>query len=381
MAEQSIMDRIKADNRVEYVCPLDSDRHVLRVPVKLIEEHPKLNKVRGKSPEEVDLLTKSMARTGNTSIYPVCLFVEVGPEEVLKYFVADGHQRLRAALANKLETLTCLTITRWRTAEDALNESVQLQYARYEPQDRDLLSLAKVLSVKELADFTGKSESTVGRFAAVAQHEWFWPPIEDGVLGYSSAARLLKACNKSLDKLAALETSVTEKYAWAKGQARKWKDKLSQKKRDWDRKSREKTKVASYFKGFRWSDWVALLEADDGIVKGEDGKFRLKLNAEKPRGVAVRIGDEADWTKQIAVFNFFEAPVAAVTVEDIDEVLEEMPYIRENLLAIRARKLREEGQTEHPQPTRNPAITPITPPEPEPQQPKMKVGRRAKAEE
>jgi hypothetical protein len=34
-----------------------------------------------------------------------------------------------------------------------------------------------------------------------------------------------------------------------------------------------------------------------------------------------------------------------------------------------------------PQPTRNPVTTPAAPPEPEPQQPKMKVGRRPRAEE
>jgi hypothetical protein len=378
--EQNIVDRIKADKRVEYICPLDGDRHVLKVPVNLIEEHNKLTKVRGASPQEVDLLTKSMARTGNTSIYPVCLHVEGGPADVLKYFVADGHQRLRAARANGLDSLTCLYIGRWRTAEDALQESVQLQYARYEPQDRDLLSLAKLMSVKELADFTGKSETTLNRFAAVAEHEWFWPPIEDAMLGYSSAARLLKACNKNPDKLAALENTIKEKHEWAKAQAKKWKDKLSQRKRDWDKRSRDKTKVATYFKGFKWSDWVALLEADDGIVKGEDGRLHLRLDAEKPKGVAVRIGDEADWEKQIAVYNFFEAPVAAVTVEDIDEFLVEMPFVEQMLQAIRARKLREEGRIEHPLPTRNPAIMPATPPEPEPQQSRMKVGRRPKSD-
>ena len=101
-----------------------------------------------------------------------------------------------------------------------------------------------------------------------------------------------------------------------------------------------------------------LLAADDGIAKGEDAKFRLRLDAEKPRGVAVRIGDEMDWTKQIAVYNFFEAPVDRVTVEDIDEFLVEMPFVKEMLLAIRGGSLHEEGRAEIPLPSRNPAATP-----------------------
>ena len=187
-------------------------------PIKLIEEHPKLNKIRGKSPDEVDLLTKSMARTGKTCMLPPLRLRRGRPRRTSSGTTwRTATSAFRAAIANKLDALTCMTIARWRTAEDALRESVQLLYARHEHQDRDLLSLAKIMPIKDMMEFTGKSESTLSRFATVAQAEWFLPPIEDGVIGYSTAARLLKACNKNPDKLEALETTLREKHEWAKG--------------------------------------------------------------------------------------------------------------------------------------------------------------------
>ena len=370
-----IVQRIKEDKRVKYMNEMEGGRHVIHIPLSLIETHPKLSKIRGKDPKEVDFLTQSMARTGNTSVYPIAIYAEF-IDNVLRFYVADGGQRLRAGNANHIEAMSCMVVSRWQTVDDALNDAVQLQWGRYAPTDRDLLSLAKVMTVRDLAEFSGNSETTIARFAAVARHEWSWSPVEDGVLGYPAMASLLKACNNNPDKFAALQNTLTEKHRWAKSQAKKWKDKLSQKKRDWDRKSRDKTKVSSYFKGFKWNSWVSLLTSDDGVTRDENGRFVLRLDGEKPKGVAVLIGDPTDWEKEIAVYKFFGAKVDDVAVEDIDEVLQAWPDIRQNLETIRRRKLHVEAHGEHPHATHNPITTPVTPPEPEPQTPKMNIGRR-----
>jgi hypothetical protein len=244
-----------------------------------------------------------------------------------------------------------------------------LQYARYEMCDADIVSVLKtgLLTVKEVSDLTGKSETTVLRLEKVSKHDWLWSIIQSGAIGYSPACKLLDAADGNRDKLAALRNSLEARYRDAEKQAKHWRDQIrSQKGRKVDAKLRAKQRVKTYFEGVDWDDWEAAME-DAEPVKNGSGDLVLDLSdadGSNRRSKAVWVGDTPDWQKEIAVHNFFGEKHEHIPVEDFDKVLSQWDKIREKIEAIRRQKCHAEAQEAHPIPSSNPVVEVVEPEDP-----------------
>jgi hypothetical protein len=375
--DQSLIDRIKQDDRVTYLIEVTGGRHLIDVPVALLEEHEVIAKARAKSPANVDLLRDSIGKTGNAPVYTPCVYV-AGDEPVLRYFIVDGTQRVRACSA---ERLTVQYIGRWISIEAALADAVSLNFARYEPTDQDVLSILSggKLTNKEVADRTGRSEATIHRLAKVAGQPYCWEVIQAGVLGYVLMGRLIDACNSNPQKLQALQNTLTEKFRDASAKAKEWQHRIkTDKSRKYGGKEKAKAQVKTYFRDFSWDLWQMLLESDDGIDTAADGRLRLRLDDKAPgaKGKAVWIGDVKDWESEFAVYGLFGSKMSEVLTEDLQSVWNRWDYITKMVRAQLDRRLHAEAAQAHPLPSQNPTVTPEPPPEPAPQEPPTSIGRR-----
>jgi hypothetical protein len=375
--DQSIIDRIKADERVRYLIEVSGERHLIDLPVALLEEHEVIAKARAKSPANVDLLRDSIAKTGNTPVYMPCVFV-AGDEPVLHYFNVDGKQRVRASLA---EWLTVQYIGRWTSIELALADAVSLNFARYEPTDQDVLSILNggKLTNKEVADRTGRSEATIHRLEKVAGQPYCWEVIQAGVLGYVQMGKLIDACGGDPLKQRALQNTISEKVGDASAKAKEWQHRIrTDKSRKYGVKEKAKAQIKSYFRDFNWDHWQLLLQSDDGIDTAADGRLRLRLDDKAPgaKGKAVWIGDVKDWESEFAVYGLFGSKQGEVLTEDLQMVWNNWDYITGMVRTQLDRRLHAEADKAHPLPSQNPTITPEPPPEPAPQEPPTSIGRR-----
>jgi hypothetical protein len=376
-AEPSLIDRIKADERVSYLIEVSGDRHLIDVPVALIEEHETIAKARAKAPANVDLLRDSITRTGDTPVYMPCVYV-AGDEPVLRYFTVDGAQRVRACSA---ERLTVQYISRWTSIELALADSVSLNFARYEVGDQDVLSILNTgkLTNKEVADRTGRSEATIHRLEKVAGQPYCWEVIQAGVLGYVLMGKLIDACNSNRDKLQALQNTLTAKFEDARARAREWQHRIkTDKSRKFDAKAKAKAQIKTYFKDHNWDLWQLMLQSDDGIFTDADGTLKLRLDEGTPsaKGKAVWIGDVKDWEAEIAVYGFFGAKVGDILTEDMKKIVDNWDSIGDRVRKHLDRRLHVEAARKYPQPSQNPTAKPELPPEPSPQEPPRTIGRR-----
>jgi predicted XRE-type DNA-binding protein len=359
---------------IRYLAEIGGDRHVVDVPINIIEKHPDLTKVRAEDPPDLSLLRDSM-RTTSGPIYPPCVFIELQADELI-VFVADGHQRLDAAKSNGDQRIQVQYIARWDTVEKALTDIVSLQFARYEMVEADVVSLIRSgkMTQAQIAKLTGFGESRVSRLAKIAGPDttWLYQGVTKGVMNLGQAGKLVDACGGNRDKLAAFRNTFEAKYAQADEQATFWANRMKSVKRKWDKKTREKARVATYFKDVDWTAWEGALADDDGLERA-DGKLSLKLEAGTASTKSgVRIGDATDWEKEFALYGLFERKISDVESEDLDYVLANWDHLRDVLIAIR------DG-------TEVPPINPVkdvSPPDsPAPQRPQMTVvGRTSDGE-
>ena len=124
----------------EYLVSLGDDRHLFRAPIAAVEEHEDFQRLRGKAVEKIDLLQASMRRTG-TSLYPVCVYAERDAARAIHLYLVDGHQRLRAEKQNGSQRLVVQYVSRWKNLNDAFAEAIDLNFARYEVGEDDLISI------------------------------------------------------------------------------------------------------------------------------------------------------------------------------------------------------------------------------------------------
>ena len=175
---------------------------------------------------------------------------------------------------------------------------------------------------------------------------------------------MVDACNKnSLNELA-LKNTFLRKHDEAEKQRLYWENQMKSRKRKWDRRTKDKARIASYFKKVDWDAWVDALESDGGIVTVNNVPY-LKLD-EAATGTksGVRIGDASDWKNEFAIYGLFEKKIDDVDKQDIDYVVAHWDRIRDMLVAIR------DGE---PVPSLNPVAPLHAPAPPTPQQPRMTV--------
>ena len=188
-----------------------------------------------------------------------------------------------------------------------------------------------------MARKTGLSESKISRLAKVASPElsWLYSGVQTGIIGLGSAGKLVDACGDNREKLTALRTTFEGRIAKAEEERRYWINHMASRNRKWDRKTREKAKLATYFKSTDWSAWLEAIEADDGIVE-TDGVISLNVDPSKvSKKSGVRIGDASDWRHEFAVYGLFEQRLDDVEPDDIDYVLAHWDNLRDILEAIR----------------------------------------------
>jgi hypothetical protein len=262
-------------------------------------------------------------------------------------------------------------MARWDSVKTALEGTVSVQFARYETTEQDVVSLIRCgeLLQAQIARLTGYDEGRVSRLACVAGPEvaYLYQAVQKNVIGLGMAGKLVTACNENRDKLTALKNTFSRKYQEAQSQAKFWENKIKSSRKRWDKKTKDKSRIASYFRDTDWSTWVDALEDDEGI-EDKGGQLVLRLDAAGSRVAksGIRIGDVAEWSKEYALYGLFGKRIEEVDAKDLDEVLGDWDYLWSVLEAIR------DGR---PVPARNPLIEPQPPEPPVPQQPPMSVKR------
>jgi hypothetical protein len=178
--------------------------------------------------------------------------------------------------------------------------------------------------------------------------------LKDDVFGYSQFAKLVDACGDNLGKLNALRNTLLMKYDEAVKAATHWKNKIAANSRKkWDKRSKEKARVASYFKK-SWSDWEQTLKSNNAVIMKDNKPFLNLQNDESGTMAGVWLGDRDDWADDLAVYNFFGKKAKDIALEDFNEVLENWDDIRTRIEAHRDRLVVSQAKKEIPIPTGNP---------------------------
>ncbi len=366
-SQNSTVDQLRAQMDAKYGGGADigEDRYVYRIPIGDLEEHPQLKQVRGESPSDISLMRDSYDRTGGP-IYPLLVFIAVSLED-LKVYLVDGHQRFRSAKEKGLTHVPVIWNARSLTPKAAMEDAMTLQNARYEMTEVDLISVLRtgVLTVAEVAALGGKSESSVRRLKTVADHAWLEPLFIDKAISAGMAKRLVEKADGDSVKLEALKATLLPKYDAAVKHATMWRNKIkAESGKKWDRKTRDKAKVATYFKSEPWSAYEQAIELGD--FADDVGVRKLDIGT-APTAAPVRIGDDADWENDFAVYSFFGAKHEDVLLADMKEVLDDWDGIGSRIKAIYKRRRYVEGVASIPIPSPNPPAEFEAPPMPAPQ--------------
>jgi hypothetical protein len=90
-------------------------------------------------------------------------------------------QRLRGLLEPGAERTIVQWLGRWFTVKDAMDDAPSLQFARIEMVDDDIISILSTgrFAIKDVADRSGRSESTVLRLKKVSDNALVKPLIKD----------------------------------------------------------------------------------------------------------------------------------------------------------------------------------------------------------
>jgi hypothetical protein len=375
-----LLQALKKVKGFEYLGSLGDDRHLFRVPVSAVEEHEDFQRLRGKPVEKIDLLQASMKRAG-TSLYPVCVYAERDAERVVHLILVDGHQRLRAEKQNGSQRLVVQYVSRWKNLTDAFAEAIDLNFARYEVGEDDLISILQTgkLTVAEVASHSGFGETTVRDYAKIAGYPWACELIKQKALGRVKLGKLIDACNNNSRKLDALSNSLTEKLEHAKAAAEEVKARIKgDKQRTYNRKFTDRADIAFYFRSEPWDAWVQALKEDPVPVEDRDGKRFLKVEGGGGKAASPFIGGSKDWEREVAVYDFFGKKIDDILTEDFENIRGQWDAIGEYLDAIIRRRRQAEARADNPLPSSGrvedrPGETP-----PEEQVPQARVGRRAR---
>jgi ParB-like chromosome segregation protein Spo0J len=378
-----LLNELKKVKDFEFLACIGDDRHLFRVPVSAVEEHEDFQRLRGKAIEQVDLLQASMKRAG-TSLYPVCVYAERDAARAIRLFVVDGHQRLRAEKQNGSQLMVIQYISRWRNLTDAFAEGIDLNYARYEVGEEDLVTILQTgkLTVAEVASHSGFGETTVRDYAKIAGYPWACDLLKAKGLGRVRLGKLLDACNNNSGKLDALSNSLVEKLEQAKAAAEEVKARIkSDKQRTYNHKFVQRADVGFYFKNEAWDAWVQALKEDPVPVEIRDGKRFLKVEGGGGKAASPFIGGSSDWEREVAIYDFAGRKIGDILTEDFEEIRSRWDEIGEYLDAIIRRRRQAEAKADIPQPPSGPVEDRPSEAPPIEQVPRAKVGRRAKAKE
>jgi hypothetical protein len=376
-----LLKELKKTKGFEYLGSLGDDRHLFRVPIAALEEHEDFQKLRGKPVEKIDVLQASMKRVG-TSLYPVCAFAERDAKGTLHSWIVDGHLRHRAEKQNGSQHVVVLYVTGWKSLAEAFAEAIDLNFARYEVGEDDLISILQTgkLTAAEVATHTGFGKTTVRDYAKIAGYPWACELIKEKALGRVKLGKLIDACNNHNRKLEALSNALIEKLEKAKADAEEVKARIKgDKKRNYIRKFTDRADLAFYFRNEPWEAWMQALKEDPVPVEVRDGKRFLKVEGGGGKAASPFIGGSKDWEREVAIYDFAGRKIDDILLEDFEEIRSRWNEIGEYLDIIITRKRQVEAKAENPLPSSGPVKDRSKEVPPTEQVPKAKVGRRAPA--
>lgn len=379
----AILDDLKSTPGFDFIASLDGDRHLFRAPVAAVEERDDFQRLRGKAVEKIDTLQSSMKRTGGTSLYPITVFAERDADGALHLYVVDGSQRLRAEKQNGAKTVIVQYVSRWATLTEAFADAIDLNFARYEVGEDDVISIIQTgkLTVAEVAAHTGVGETTVRDYAKFANLPWACDLVKAKAVPRTKLGKLIDACANNGGKVEALGNALAIKLEEARQKAGQIANRMkADKKRKYPPKFKERASVAFYFKDESWDAWMQAVE--DDITETRDGRRYLLINVGAGGGKAAApfVGETPDWEKEIAVYDFFGRKHDDLLTEDMVAIREQWDEIGAKIDAIIARRRVTEAKDAHPIPTANPVVPMPAAAPPEPQTPRAKVGRRPRTD-
>jgi hypothetical protein len=311
MDKHELIDLIKADPDVTYLFEVSQGRHFIEVPIERLESHSEtLKQARDEDPQNVDLLKSSFDQTGDEPLYHPAIYPEKQADGSVKLFIVDGHQRIRAELANGKERMIVQVLTIWKSINEAFDASISANFARYNVGEADVFSILATRRVgkDKLIRLTGFSDSKIDRLILISEHQDLVPLVKEKLVGPAIMVKLIKVCDKNPEKLEALTNALVSKRTEANEKANEWKNIIRTNKHiKYDKRDKDKRDPKSYFKKMSWDAWEdALLDEvkeSDRFVQQDDGSYLLdpesKANA---KYVNIRFGDEAEWEEGIAIF-------------------------------------------------------------------------------
>lgn len=351
--QRRLRDKIGADARVSVLADLPGGRLVIEIPLDLIKTHSELRKLRGGDDIDAKLLTDSVKRTGKDTLYPISLLAQENEQQEIVYYCGDGAQRLKALIANAAEKTAAQVILRWRDDRDAMEDCLTANVARYSWSDADIFSVIRTgkMPSAKLKEITGFSDSTLERYEAVAPHEWLTKMVDQKCLGYAKAAKLITACKKNADKIAAVKNSLLELFAKAQESAEHYCN--EEKRSGLAERDKKKKKVDHWFKSYsKQLDQIQSVLDDDGAIeRNADGQPRIVLDPnESGRKLGAYIGPEDEWKKTLALSNFFERDADDVPLDSYEMILNRWDSIRRNIEWHRDRLRDKQYREDRPMP-------------------------------
>lgn len=381
MAKSKLIDLIKADPDFDYLFELYPGRYFFEVPISRLAIHKKtLMKARGSDPPDVDVLKSSFEITGGTPLYSPVIYPELQSDGFVKLFIVDGRQRIRAEKENGKDKIIVQIITLWKSIGEAFEVSISANFARYKVDEKDLFSIlaTECVSKDKLVWLSGYSDSKVERLMFILRHADLVPLVLEELVGASILVKLIKACNKNPDKIAALTNSLVKKRADAKDTAKEWKDRIRTNRHlKFEKRDKDKRIPKTFFRNVDWDGWLDALQDDLGdserIVKQEDGTYLLNPEAKvDAKCVNIRFGDEGEWEECVALFGLSGTKLSEIDPTQLkDEILdnwadigERLKKIYEDLAPQKAKKNRKDRAS---------SSSGKTSATPKKQQPKMKI--------
>lgn len=357
---------LRADERVKYLWNLDAEydpspgRHLIEVPLDLIQDHPEIKRIRGDTAPKIDHLKDSVIGSGGPT-YPICLYVQFGDGEN-DYFCGDGAQRLRAVRSQdpKPERIACLAIESWRIPKDVIAAGVDLNTARIQMTEDNyaVILRERLLDVEELKKASGEKESSLRRLKSIAEHSWVWAAYKEGVLGKVRAADLVDSCDNSVEKLEAFQNTLEPVFQRAVRKAKEVADQIrSDRTKDYKVKFRKMAEASYHVKGVDWDHWIMLLKVKtDGIIK-KDGRWLINLGeatSTEKKKQHVWIGDDDEWKETVCIEGFFAQKWADLATDDIKKVRGSVDLLIQHLDARLKQRRISEAEDEVPSPRENP---------------------------
>jgi hypothetical protein len=340
----SVMDHrielVKQDTRVQVVGELE-DRLLLQMDPKVVEVVEPF-----KSGRSGQLDNTMLAKSIKTRLlYPPLLYIAI-VEGIIHYQIADGLQRLLAALDNGTPLMVFQWLIDWTNPQQAFEDATSANSVRHELQRADILSLFRAgISVMRMSEISAVPETELRRLERISRHPELDDPVKRKLISISILSSCLEKCQGDRNRERRFVNFVTGEVADADKKATAAQVYLDQHEgQHVDSAQKRKADPATHLKSIKWDAVRAEL-----IKKNQSGP--LVITRKKSNTIAIRIGDAPEWGGRLALYGPFGQTLDKVTAEDLQLFDDSLPLIRRKLRKIIEQKRRESAATTKKKPT------------------------------